>query len=366
MNRFFQKRRTKWIRRRIRFYKRIRIIFMKMRRIEMFKNIILSLSKLSRFSSVNIKYKHNLKSLKVFKLKKKIFRFSFFRRLQRKFYKRFVRVQRRRYKKAFGFRKRKHFYIYWANRRQYYAFRREFYFRRKMYRGLFRKELVKVRSINLSKQKNLFLYKRYPIFFFKNDNYFYYNYFMEKKKFYYMKWLKNIIFFYNKTSLNNFYPLFKKCYPLYRGFSNILFFYSILQYTFKFRPFVFYSDTFKEYLKRFDFFPNLPDQFIIKKLKTEGLQESPFLDKFKRLRALEFFGTNSLLYGYKFHFVGRFTRKQKAASLWFSRGANSVSSMKIDLDYGFHTVTLRYSACTLKVWLYKNKGYSYKYGYRLV
>jgi len=91
----------------------------------------------------------------------------------------------------------------------------------------------------------------------------------------------------------------------------------------------------------------------------------PLKDKFKRLRTLEG-GSRSLLYGYKFHFVGRFTRKQKAASLWFAKGANSVSSMRVDIDYGFHTIALRYSACTLKVWLYRNRGFSFKYGYRLV
>jgi ribosomal protein S3 len=62
-----------------------------------------------------------------------------------------------------------------------------------------------------------------------------------------------------------------------------------------------------------------------------------------------------LLYGYKFHFSGRFTRKQKAASLWFLKGSNSVSSTWANIDYGAYTITLRYSTCSLKVWLYKNK-----------
>jgi len=55
-------------------------------------------------------------------------------------------------------------------------------------------------------------------------------------------------------------------------------------------------------------------QFIAKKPKNHDLEETPLKNKFKRLRILEG-GSRSLLYGYKFHFVGRFTRKQKAASL---------------------------------------------------
>jgi hypothetical protein len=40
--------------------------------------------------------------------------------------------------------------------------------------------------------------------------------------------------------------------------------------------------------------------------------------------------------------------------------------MNYDVEYGFHTVTLRYSACTLKVWLYKNRRVSFKYSYKII
>jgi hypothetical protein len=55
-------------------------------------------------------------------------------------------------------------------------------------------------------------------------------------------------------------------------------------------------------------------QIAPKTPKKYELEEMPLKDKFRRLRALEG-GSRSILYGYKFHFVGRFTRKQKAASL---------------------------------------------------
>ena len=88
---------------------------------------------------------------------------------------------------------------------------------------------------------------------------------------------------------------------------------------------------------------------------------------YNKTRRMKFFDDNkAILYGYKFHFSGRFTRKQKAASWWYIKGSIPASSMSYDVDYGYFTITLRYSACTLKVWLYKNKKISPKYGLKMV
>lgn len=174
------------------------------------------------------------------------------------------------------------------------------------------------------------------------------------------------IFLYDKSFFRKFFNIYTKK-VLIRGYSNLIFFNFLNQYTARFKPFLFDMNEYKKYIKNvmnLDL-TDVGSQFVKQFPKTSGLEETPLQDKFKRMRILEN-GTRSILYGYKFHFVGRFTRKQKAASLWFSQGANSVSAMHVDVDYGFYTVTLRYSACTLKVWLYKNKGHSYKYGYRLV
>jgi ribosomal protein S3 len=73
----------------------------------------------------------------------------------------------------------------------------------------------------------------------------------------------------------------------------------------------------------------------------------------------------TLMHGYKFHFVGRFTRKQQSANLWFTKGVLPYSSAKIKLDYSFYSVVLRYSVCTIKVWLYKSK-ITPVYRYRII
>jgi len=138
-----------------------------------------------------------------------------------------------------------------------------------------------------------------------------------------------------------------------------------VNYSRKFLPFIFDLDFYGQYLQKLRNLPAIQYQIRPRQIKKKGLLFTPLINKFRRLKFLEG-KKKSLLYGYKFHFSGRFTRKQKAASLWYSKGANPVSSMAHDVEYGFHTVTLQYSACTLKVWLYKNRAGSPKHGYRLV
>ena len=82
--------------------------------------------------------------------------------------------------------------------------------------------------------------------------------------------------------------------------------------------------------------------------------ESPLMKKKTRMK---FFFGKSALYGYKFHFAGRFTRKQKSANLWFQVGYMENSSMISKIDYAFKFVVLRFSVCSIKVWLYKSNNY---------
>jgi len=85
------------------------------------------------------------------------------------------------------------------------------------------------------------------------------------------------------------------------------------------------------------------------------LIDSPLMNKKTRMN---FFFNKSPLYGYKFHFSGRFTRKQKAANLWFQVGYLENSSIIANVDYAFKFVVLRFSVCSVKVWLYKSNKYS--------
>lgn len=47
------------------------------------------------------------------------------------------------------------------------------------------------------------------------------------------------------------------------------------------------------------------------------------------------------LRGYKMHLVGRFTRKQRAASYWFSRGKVPLNSITSFVDFAFFTLPLK-------------------------
>jgi len=61
-------------------------------------------------------------------------------------------------------------------------------------------------------------------------------------------------------------------------------------------------------------------------------------------------------------FHGRFSRKQKASSIWFSYGKVPLNKVNINIDYSFFTIPLKNSAVSIKIWIYKNIKYSsFKY-----
>lgn len=59
--------------------------------------------------------------------------------------------------------------------------------------------------------------------------------------------------------------------------------------------------------------------------------------------------------GYKITCSGRFSRKQRATYSWKSFGSLALSTMKSKLDYSYRTIALKYSSCTIKVWVRLNK-----------
>jgi len=133
-------------------------------------------------------------------------------------------------------------------------------------------------------------------------------------------------------------------------FISHLFFYNIKNYL--------------DYIRKLQNVTNLHKKKLEKDNKNylDNLKLLPLRFKLQKTNMLD--SENAILYGYKFHFKGRFTRKQKAASVWFTRGAMPVSSMNTKVEYSFFTVFLKYSACTVKVWLYKGKT-APVYKYRL-
>ena len=69
-----------------------------------------------------------------------------------------------------------------------------------------------------------------------------------------------------------------------------------------------------------------------------------------------------IIIGYKMSFRGRFSRKQRASSIWFTHGKVPLNTINNVIDYSFFTVPLRNSAVSIKIWIHKNLSYSnYKY-----
>lgn len=58
-----------------------------------------------------------------------------------------------------------------------------------------------------------------------------------------------------------------------------------------------------------------------------------------------------LVRGYKITCSGRFSRKQRATYSWKAFGSLAFSTVKSKLDYSYKTIALKYSSCTIKVWV---------------
>lgn len=60
--------------------------------------------------------------------------------------------------------------------------------------------------------------------------------------------------------------------------------------------------------------------------------------------------------GYKIMCSGRFSRKQRTTYNWKSFGSLALSTTKSKLDYSYRSIVLKYSTCTIKVWVRLNKS----------
>jgi hypothetical protein len=76
---------------------------------------------------------------------------------------------------------------------------------------------------------------------------------------------------------------------------------------------------------------------------------------------LNLLSNNKHLIGYKIQCSGRFTRKEIAERLIFSKGKVSLNTFSSKIDYSASTVVLKYSLCGIKVWLnFKSLDQKYK------
>lgn len=58
-----------------------------------------------------------------------------------------------------------------------------------------------------------------------------------------------------------------------------------------------------------------------------------------------------IVFGYKIACSGRFSRKQRTTYSWKTVGKLGPASVKARLDYSYRTLVLKYSVCTIKVWI---------------
>lgn len=63
------------------------------------------------------------------------------------------------------------------------------------------------------------------------------------------------------------------------------------------------------------------------------------------------------LFGFKMQCSGRFTRRQRASSIWFSYGSTPLNTIKERIDYSFFSIPISNSKITIKVWLHLNNTY---------
>jgi len=155
-------------------------------------------------------------------------------------------------------------------------------------------------------------------------------------------------------------------FPLPKNFGK-----DILHFDYYFKKILFFNSKFPFSI---DYYLNTVKFYNNKKFEVNSFLNSFKINILKRTKKENFGNKNvryksssnekTFFYGYKFHFVGRFTRKQKSANLWFKRGSLPTSDTNANIDYNMHTLTLRFSACTLKIWLYKGfyaSNFYYKY-----
>jgi len=61
------------------------------------------------------------------------------------------------------------------------------------------------------------------------------------------------------------------------------------------------------------------------------------------------FGRFGYLIGFKLHCLGRFSRKERASSVWFRQVKVPLNTLSAIIDFGFFTVPLRNSSATIKL-----------------
>ena len=240
----------------------------------------------------------------------------------------------------------------------------------KMLLTFYKKKFVQYYKNNIwnYKKKKRFLNKKW-IFFLKFllENNKCKSFFINKKKILYglhlyikNKLLINLFFSYNKyhvDSIVNIFFLLKGDNDTFFFFNNNYVFlviysffynYSLLSYTTILNINTYYLITSNYLFKSFMFYFYV--QYTFNKLIYYlNMNKRTYYLKMKKL-----YSSSSFFLGYKMSFKGRFSRKQRASSVWFHQGFVPLNTVKGFIDYSFFTIPLKNSAISIKLWLYKN------------
>ena len=159
------------------------------------------------------------------------------------------------------------------------------------------------------------LFKKYKINLFKKywNNYIYYLYFFFKSDYINNEFLFNIY----ESSKNSYFFSNSFNFILSQNWINLVFFFNNLIK--------------RSYFKFISFVKNSSKQ------KMENL-----------------------LLGVKFHFLGRFSRVQRASSKWYLEGKMPLNTLNAFIEYSYYIIPLFNSAVRIKVYIYRNKFYKQK------
>jgi len=97
------------------------------------------------------------------------------------------------------------------------------------------------------------------------------------------------------------------------------------------------------------FFCNIHARHYLSQMQSSGflLYLNPTLNR-RKLRSVHV-GLAGYLMGFKLHCLGRFSRKQRASSLWYKQGKIPLNTMSAIIDFSSISVPIENSVVTIKL-----------------
>lgn len=260
--------------------------------------------------------------------------------------------------KYIALRLKRNFYlrkIIFTVKRQLYKLMRYNCMNRKAYK-LYDYDFIMKIKIDKFKKKfkeiyiNIFiLFKKYLYKYFKLNDFLgtFYIYFFQK----FMKIKLNKLIFYNiMIEIFNLFSLYKNnLYKLNWYYFNII--YSKLLALFNMKTVLLYKKRLnKQIICISSFFYKNYINYIYLKNVFNRFQHL----NMRNIRQRYNIKYKGILMGFKMAFRGRFSRKQRASFAWIQQGKIPLNTLNVDVDYSFHTIPLKNSAISVKIWLYRN------------